>query len=84
MGYLYTDNLLKGANTSQSSDYVALVSNRAVDNDDSTCAETGLAINPQWNAYLEQNYTVHTVLAKTGHAFGCNILFYLCITYVVQ
>ena len=66
-----------GKNTSQSSTYMDRMdhfpykSDWAVDDDDSTCAETAVEGATWWKSDSENEYLVHTVVVKTGISFGC-------------
>ena len=59
--------------TEQSSVYKDHSALKAVDNNDETCAETVVQNHTWWQSMLEGSYIVHTVVLKTGVAFGCKL-----------
>ena len=71
---LLTDDLADKANQIHSSSYNEMSANLAVDNNDATCTLSPPEDTTWWSNNMEDEYVVHTMVLKTGLAFGCKYL----------
>ena len=69
-----TVDLVAAKTSVQSSQYKEYTPSNAVDRDVKTCAETQLENSTWWRAQLDDDYSIHTVVMKTGVGFGCELL----------
>ena len=58
----------------QSSVHQDHLATQAVDNSDDTCAVTKLEEQTWWQSVMNTPNIVHTVVLKTGLAFGCEYM----------
>ena len=68
-----TEDLVLGNTAAQSSTNKGQDAALAVDNTDTTCTQTRPDQVTWWEGVMEEDYVVHTVVVKTGLAFGCKI-----------
>ena len=66
--------MAKESKLRQSSTYNSQGAELAVDNDDRTCAVTRPDNTSWWQSAMSITAHVHTIVLKTGVAFGCKIL----------
>ena len=67
--------MAKESELRQSSTHKSHAAELAVDNDDSTCAITRPDNMSWWQSAMNVTAHVHTIVLKTGVAFGCKILY---------